>query len=288
MSKLTRSAEVFTLSSTTATTHGARDHARAQAGTRVQTQPTLPAAGAVDTPAGVASADMVWEETIGPGGYAAHVLPRGVRLRLLDVEGDACAAVMIHRADATSERLNVADTMKVQWQAYLGSGMVLLSDMGRVMASILDDTSGRHDALCGASIAPGNARRYGDGTVYGTSPAARDRLLLALAKHGLTRRDLPPTINLFKGARVNGDGALSFEGAPCPGAEVTLRAEMDLLVSVANCPHRLDPRQAYSATPLRLTAWRGPLTPPDDPVRKGAPELLRAFQNTEDLLGGLA
>ncbi len=286
MSKYTRTAEVLTLSSTTATTHGARNHARAQAGTRAETQPTLPAGDAVDTPAGVAAADMVWDEIIGAGGYAVHLLPRGARLRLLDLEGDACAALMIHRADATAERLNVADTMKVQWQAYLGPGMVLLSDMGRVMASILDDTSARHDALCGASVTAGNARRYGDGTVYGPSPAARDRLLLALAKHGLTRRDLPPTINLFKGVRVNGDGALTFEGDPIPGAGVTLRAEMDLLVSVANCPHRLDARKAYAATPLRLTAWRGPLTPPGDHMRNGTPEVLRAFQNAEDLIGG--
>ena len=274
------------MSSSTATTHGARDHARAQTGTRVETQPTIPAGEASGTPPGVASADMVWEETIGAGGYAVHLLPRGTRVRLLDLEGDACAALMIHRADARAERLNVADTMKVQWRAYLGPGMVLLSDMGRVMASILDDTSARHDALCGASVAAGNGRRYGDGTVYGPSPAARDRLLLALAKHGLTRRDLPPTINLFKGVRVNGDGTLTFEGDPTPGAEVTLRAEMDLLVSVANCPHRLDVRAAYTATPLRLTAWRGQLTPLDDPVRNGTPEVLRAFQNTEDLIAG--
>lgn len=272
--------------SRTSTTHGAREHARSQAGARVISQPTVPAADATDTPAGVAAADLLWEETLGPGGYSAHRLPRGGRLRLLDVDGDACAALMVHRADAPAERLNVADTGKVQWQAYLGPGMVLLSDMGRVMGSIVDDTSARHDALCGASTAAGNARRYGDGTVYGPAPAGRDRLLLGLAKHGLTRRDLPPTINLFKGVRVGGDGSLSFEGDPVPGASVTIRAEMDLLVCIANCPHRLDPRDTYTATPLRLTGWLGPLTPPDDPVRTRTPEVLRAFENTEELLAG--
>jgi len=278
-------AEVHGMSSTTATTHGAREHARSQAGTRVATQPTLPAAEAADPPPGVAAADLIWEETIGAGGYAAHLLPRGARLRLLDTDGDACAALMVHRADAPAERLNVADTVKVQWQAYLGPGMVLLSDMGRVLASLVEDTAARHDTICGASLATGNARRYGDGAAYGPFPAARDRLLLALAKHGLTRRDLPPAINLFKGVRVAQDGALVFDGAPAPGRAVTLRAEMDLLVSVANCPHRLDPRTAYTATPLRLTAWRAAPTAPDDPVRTGTPEVLRAFLNTEDLLG---
>ena len=286
VSKLvTATAEVLPVSSQTATTHGARDHARSQAGIRVEAQPILPASAADDPPPGVDPADLIWEETIAAGGYAAHLVPRGARLRLLDAAGDACAQLMVHRADETAERLNVADTVKVQWQAYLGPGMVLLSDMGRVMASLLEDTSARHDALCGASLPAGNARRYGDGSVYGPSPSGRDRLLLALAKHGLSRRDLPPTVNLFKGVTVDLDGTLVFSGDPAPGRHVTLRAEMDLLVSVANCPHRLDPRGDYTATPLRLTAWRGPVTAPDDPVRTGTPEVLRAFENTEDLLG---
>lgn len=272
--------------SLTSTTHGARDHARAQAGKRVDTQPTVPATDA-EPPPGVAAADLIWDETLGAGGYAAQVLPRGARLRLLDTDGDACAALMVHRADHPAERLNVADTVKVQWQAYLGPGMLLLSGMGRVLATLEEDTSARHDALCGASTAPGNARRYGDGSVYGPSPSARDRLLLALAKHGLTRRDLPPTLNLFKGVRVESDGALTLMGDPAPGRHVVLRAEMDVLVSVANCPHRLDARDAYVCTPLRLTAWAGSPTAPDDPARTAGPEALRAFQNTEALLAGI-
>ena len=109
----------------TATTTGARDHARAQAGTIADTQPTVPASSLADPPPGVAAADVLWDEVIGAGGYATQSLPRGTRIRLVDVDGDACAGVMVHRADHPAERLNVADTVKLQWQAYPGPGYLL-------------------------------------------------------------------------------------------------------------------------------------------------------------------
>lgn len=267
----------------TSTTHGARDHARAQAGASVKSQPIVPASATIDPPPGVSADRMLVEETLGAGAYCAHRLPYGARMRLTDLEGDGCAALMVHAAHNTAERLNVADTVKVQWQAYLGQGMALLSGMGRVLASIVEDTSGRHDALCGVATAADNAARYGEGGPWGATPAARDRLLLGLAKFGLSRRDLPPAISLFKGVRVAAGGELEFAGDPSPGCSVTLRAEMDLLVTLANCPHRLDPRDRYVATPIRVSAWSDVGTPQDDPVRTSTPELTRAFENAEAL-----
>ena len=38
----------------------------------------------------------------------------------------------------------------------------------------------------------------------------------------------------------------------------------------------------YTATDVRLTAYRGPATPADDPIRNASPENLRAFQTVED------
>ena len=55
-----------------------------------------------------------------------------------------------------------------------------------------------------------------------------------------------------------------------------------MIVVIANCPHVLDPRTNWTVTPLRATAWRGPVTPADDPVRTATPEGLRAFENVED------
>ena len=61
-----------------------------------------------------------------------------------------------------------------------------------------------------------------------------------------------------------------------------LRAEMNVIVVLANCPHVLDDRKPYTVTPVRVSAWRGPITPDDDPVRNAAPESLRAFLNVEE------
>jgi urea carboxylase-associated protein 2 len=219
---------------------------------------------------------------VGGGGYASRVLAAGSSVRLRDLHGDACAHVLLYNAAEPWERLNVADTVKVLWQAYLGPGHLLLSDQGRVLASILADGSGRHDALCGTSCAAANTAGYGDGAAWGPTPAGRELFLLAAAKHGLGPRDLPPSCSFFQGVAVAGDGALEFAGSAGPGASVTLRAELPLIVLIANVPHPLDPRAAYTCTTLEVLAWRGAPTGPGDPLWSATPEGERAFLNTGD------
>ena len=260
----------------------ARDHARAMAGTVVEAMPVLPPV-ADDLPEGVSPDDLVWEETIAPGGYATRRLTRGSRLRLTDLKGDACASLLVFNAEMPTERLNVADTVKVQWNAYLGAGKLLLSDMGRVLMSFLADEAGTHDAFCGTSNAASNEAKYGAGANSGPYPNGRDRFLLGVAKHGLQRRDVHPCVNLFKGTRIEEDGTITpLVGPFAPCRSLVLRAEMDVIVVIANCPHVLDPRAEWSITPLRATAWRGHVTPADDSIRSATPEGLRAFENVED------
>lgn len=259
----------------------ARAHARAMEGAVAEAMPILPPV-ASDLPAGVAPDDLLWEETIAPGGYAARRLARGSQLRLIDVAGDACASILLFNADMPTERLNVADTVKVQWNAYLGAGNLLLSDMGRVLMSIVADDAGTHDAFCGPSNAASNARAYGDGSNSGPYPSARDRLLLGAGKFGLGRRDVHPSLTIFKGAQIAADGSVTPVLGPfAPGREILLRAEMNLIFVVANCPHVLDPRP-WSVTPLRASAWRGEVAKNDDPIRNATPEGRRAFLNVDD------
>lgn len=261
----------------------ARDHARSMEGTVVECMPVLPPV-ADDLPAGVSGDDLVWEETIAAGGYSTRRLSRGSRLRLIDLKGDACASILVFNAEMPTERLNVADTVKVQWNAYLEQGRLLLSDMGRAMMSIVEDDAQTHDCFCGTGNAALSVAKYGKGQ----EPApyfsnGRDRFMNGVAKHGLGPRDVHPCINLFKGVKVEADGALTPQVGPfAPGRSLTLRAEMDVIVVIANCPHVLDPREDWTVTPLRATAWRGPVTPEDDAVRNATPEGRRAFLNVED------
>ena len=267
----------------TARPAGARDHARAMAGMRVEAMPTIPAMAATDLPAGVDAVSVIWDETLAAGGYASRILSQGARLRMTDLHGDASVAMQVFNAERPVERLNVADTVKIQWNAYLGAGKLLLSDMGRVMLSILDDNTAGHDAFCGASNQASNARRYGDGFNHGAHPNARDRFTIALAKYGLSRKDIHPCVNWFKPVRIEANGSTTLNFGPfAPGRRLTLRAEMDLIIVLANCPHVLDPRTEYAVTPVRATAWRGPPTPEDDAIRNATPEGLRAFQNVEE------
>jgi urea carboxylase-associated protein 2 len=265
----------------TSTLHGARDHARAQAGAAGATAATVPVTAAVDLPEGVDAARLRWDETIGAGGYAARRLRRDTIVRITDLDGDACVNVQLLNARDPAERLNPPDTVKVQWQAYLGEGALLLSGQGRVLATIVADTSGRHDALCGHGNRRTHEARFGHGGVHGPAPATRDLIALGLARFGLGRRDVSAGVNLFKTVRVGDDGSLAFDG---PGGEpgwVELRLELDLVVVMADAPHPLDPRPDYTAGPARITAWAAE-RPDPDPHRTTTPERERAFQNTDD------
>jgi uncharacterized protein len=235
----------------TESTAGAREHARSQVHIAAMRIPT--------TPTDVDPSRLLWAESVPAGSYATKVLGRGSRLRLIDPDGGACAHLLLFRADAPWERLNVADTMKVPWQAYLGAGHPLLSDQGRVLATVLADSSGHHDTLCGMT------------------DAGRAKMLLAAVKHGLDIRDVAPSLSLFKGVRVGGDGSLNFTGSAGPDAAVDLLIHLPVVVALVNTAHPLDPDPTL--TDLDVLAWRAgeELTTPvnDDP------EYLRALFNTE-------
>jgi len=271
----------------TASLHGAREHARSQPGATAVTQRTIPASDAIGLPPDVDVSGVIWDETVGPGNYASHELPAGAVLRLADDDGDACVHLIVFNAARPSERINVADTVKVQWQAYLGPEAVLLSDMGRALMTIVSDTSARHDALCGSASPTAVSARYGASGIHTATPSVGDLLTVAAAKHGLTARDLPTGINLFKSVTVDDDGSLQLRGDPRPGTAVELRAELDVIVLVANVPHPLDDRPDYTSSVVRCTARRrsGPI---DEHFRTTSPERQRAFENNDDYLAGRA
>jgi urea carboxylase-associated protein 2 len=201
----------------------------------------------------------------------------------MDLHGDSCVSMLVFNSERPFERLNIADTVKVQWNAYLNAGRLLLSDMGRALMSVLADDAQTHDTFCGPTNERSNARSYGDGTNWSQFPNGRDRLLLGAAKFGLGRKDLHPCINWFKGVRIAPDGATVLEVGPfAPRRSLVLRAEMNVIVVLANCPHVLDERTHYSVTPVRVSAWRGPVTPVDDPIRNSTLESERAFLNVEE------
>jgi uncharacterized protein len=225
---------------------------------------------------------LTWAETVEGGNYTHKVIARGTQVRLEDLTGEACAHVLVYNALEPWERLNVADTVKIPWQAYLGTGHPLLSGDGRVLATIVADDSQHHDALCGTSTARANQARYGSSAPQGPSPSGRELFTLAAAKHGLAPRDLPPSISFFKGVRVGPDGGLTFTGSAGPGKSVELLAELPLIILIVNVPHPADPRPRYTSGPLRVHAWKSEPTTPGDARWAVTPEALRYHLNTAD------
>jgi urea carboxylase-associated protein 2 len=183
------------------------------------------------------------------------VMARGTRIRLTDLDGDACAHLLMHRAEEPHERLNVADTVKVPWQAYIRAGHPLLSGFGRVLATVVADTSECHDALAGTTTRSGNEAKYGAASPESASPAGRELFLLGALKHGLGQRDLPPSVSFFKGVRVASDGALCWEGSAGHGKTVDLLLHVDAIILIANTSHPLDPRPEFICSPLQVHAW---------------------------------
>lgn len=269
----------------TASLEAARAHARSQAGADVVHRATIPSTGAVDLPPGIAPAQVRWDERLAAGSYTSVELRRGSVVRVSDLTGDTCVNVQVFNRHLPSERLNPADTVKVQWQAYLEAGSLLLSDRGRVLMTFVADTGSGHDALCGHRPRRANDEQYGSGRIGGPTPATRDLLALAAARHGLERRDLSGGINLFASVPVGADGSLGLAAPSGRPAHVELRADLDVIVLLAVAPHPLDDRPAYVAGDVRVTAWAAD-HPDPDPFRATTPERTRAFENTDQLLLG--
>ncbi|MCU1575287.1 MAG: hypothetical protein JWO93_3369 [Micrococcaceae bacterium] len=273
----------------TATTAGARTHARAQHGRTTGTMIYVPATTAPERlTSGLAPEQLerlTWAESLAFGRYTHLQLARGTRIRLKDTDGDACVHAVLFRAGDRYERINVADTVKVPWQAYLGAGHPLLSDAGRLMATIVADSSGHHDALTGTTSRAGNEAKYGAGAAHSASPAGRELLTLGALKHGISQREVPPSVSFFQGISVDADGGIRFTGSAAAGSAVELLLHMDVVLVLANTAHPLDPRPDFTGSAVDILAWQAP----EDLSRLAngelgldlAPEHRLALQNTE-------
>lgn len=228
----------------------------------------------------------LWQDTLHGGSSWSLILRRGNALRIEDPEGGSNVAVLLYNYDCPVERYNMPDTLKAQHTAHLTKGFVIYSDMGRVLASFVEDTCGWHDPLGGHNDAAAVLDKYGPGSYQDCLNSwrqnPRDNFLLELEKYGLGLRDLGPCINLFSKVVVDDDGSMRFiEGNSKPGSSVELRAEMNLLVILDSGQHPLDPNPEYAPKTVRFSVRKSSPAGPDDPCRLFRPENARGFINTE-------
>jgi urea carboxylase-associated protein 1 len=198
-----------------------------------------------------------YRKVIPAGKYWIDVVRTGEHFRIVDLEGNQAADTLLFSAADPAERYSIVDTMREQRNVYLSVGSRLLSTAGNTLAEIVADTVGRHDTLGGACAAESNSVRYA--LEKQTMHACRDSFLLAVAQHEdfkLSKRDLTHNINFFMNVPVTADGGLEFaDGLSGPGKYVELRASMDVIVLISNCPQLNNPCNAYNPTPLEILIW---------------------------------
>jgi urea carboxylase-associated protein 1 len=199
---------------------------------------------------------MRYDAVIPAGEPWIHELNRRQHLRIIDLEGNQAADTLFYNAHDYSDRYSAQDTIRAQANIYLTTGTKLISSKGNVLLTIVDDTCGRHDTLGGACATESNMVRYAIEKRH--MHACRQSFLKAALAwgRGLEKRDLAPNINFFMNVPVTPEGKLTFEdGVSGAGKYVELRAEMDVLVLISNCPQLNNPCNAYNPTPIRVLVF---------------------------------
>lgn len=202
-------------------------------------------------------ADAVFRETVPAGDYFLHRIEKGQTFRILDLEGNQAADTLFYNADDVSERYSAMDTIRGQGNVYLTAGTVLRSNEDRPMLTITADTCGRHDTLGGACATESNTVRYS--LEKKCMHACRDSWMLAInenEEYGLSKSDIPHNINFFMNVPVTPEGGLTFEdGISGAGKYVEMKAEMNILVLISNCPQLNNPCNGYNPTPVDVLIW---------------------------------
>ncbi|HPH06813.1 MAG TPA: urea carboxylase-associated family protein [Methylotenera sp.] len=204
--------------------------------------------------------DAVLSEICNAGDPWMAEVKKGQTFRILDLEGNQAVDTLFYSATDSEERYSAVDTISRQGKLYLTTGSVLYSNEGNPMLTIIADTCGRHDTLGGACASESNTVRYA--LDKRSMHSCRDSFMHALNHCGcathrnMSKRDITANINFFMNVPVTSDGRLSFaDGISGAGKYVEMRAEMDVVVLISNCPQLNNPCNAYNPTPVQLLVW---------------------------------
>jgi urea carboxylase-associated protein 1 len=199
----------------------------------------------------------VYREIVPAGDYFMKTVNQGQIFRILDLEGNQAADTLFYNAADPTERYSAMDTIREQGNVYLTAGTKLISNENNVMLEIVADTCGRHDTLGGACATESNTVRYA--LEKKCMHACRDSWMLAVAENeefGMSKRDITHNINFFMNVPITPTGGLTFEdGISAPGKYVELKACMDVIVLISNCPQLNNPCNGYNPTPIEVLIW---------------------------------
>lgn len=179
----------------------------------------------------------------------------GQTLRIVDLEGNQAVDCILYNPHDPDERYSAAETIVRQRNIFLSKGSELVSNEGQVMMTVTEDLCGFHDTSGGACSCESNTLRYGHHTKH--QHACVENFLLDHLQRGMNKRDVVGNINWFMYVPVEADGSLGIvDGRSAPGKFLDLRAEMDTLVVVSNCPQINNPCNAFDPTPVQMIVFQ--------------------------------
>ncbi|MEW5756161.1 MAG: urea amidolyase associated protein UAAP1 [Pseudomonadota bacterium] len=230
--------------------------------------------------------DILYQDQLGGGCHWSLLMRRGTVLRLTDLEGGANVGMLFYNPNNPLERYNAPDTLKCQHTFKLHQGHCLYSDMGRIFCSIITDTVGWHDTVCGNANAQLVRERWGERRYQqyrnDWQRNGYDSFLVELAKYGLGRKDMAANVNFFSKVAVADNGDLHYVGGhSMAGDHVELRFEMDTLVLLHTCPHPLNPAPEYPRKAIGYTIRRAAPVAANDACRTLCAENTRGFTNIQ-------
>jgi urea carboxylase-associated protein 1 len=201
----------------------------------------------------------VYSAEVPSGEPWTHEIRKGQYFRIVDLHGNQAADTLFYNAHDYSDRYSAQDTIRAQGNLYLTTGSRLMSSAGHVLLTIVADTCGRHDTLGGACAHESNMVRYD--ISKRSMHSCRASFLKAVTERGrgMNKRDITHNINFFMNVPVTPQGGLTFEdGISESGKYVEMRAEMDVLAMISNCPQLNNPCNAYNPTPIQVLIWEPP------------------------------
>lgn len=228
----------------------------------------------------------LYDETLPSGAMWSAQIRRGRSLRIEALCPTSNVSALFYNAGNLLDRLNLPDTLKALHTAKITRGHVLMSDMGHSLLSVVSDSSGWHDPLGGCIDASQVETKFGKKCYQDARNDfyrnALDNFRIELQKHGLGLRDIVANLNFFSKVTVDDLGRMHLSPNGCkPGDFIELRADMDCLAVLTNCPHPMTPPGIYPETSVRLSLQECPPPTPDDFCRNFRPECARAMELSE-------
>lgn len=229
----------------------------------------------------------IWSKVLKPGEKWSGNIGRGKYIHFKALGNDANISMLMYNMRDTSERYNMPDTTKAQYTYHLTRGNVLMSDNGRVLASIVEDSTGWNDTISGYTTRSFTDEQYGKTTYQEQRNdwyrCGEENFKMELIRNNMTARDLVPCVNLFSKVYVNEDGSMNYVTDHCKeGATVTLRTEMDIIIVLSNTPNPLDPATEFPSVPVSIEVYDAPEVDLTDECVNYRAENYRAFENTWD------